>query len=149
MSWVHHPQRGVVRWRVHLRSSPEVVYRFLSTDEGRASFWAESAQEEGGTIHWEFSSGASGDGAVLERIEASRFALEYFDGSVVEFDVESDGREGTDLTLTNRSVPEETTPEVAAAWVSVLLNMKSVIDSGTDLRNHDSDRSWDRGFTDN
>ncbi len=125
------------------------MYRYLSTDDGRASFWADSAREEGGTILWQFASGEEGAAAILERLEPSRFVCEYYDGSVVEFDLETDGREGTDLTVTNRNVPEHAVPDAAAAWVSVLLNMKAVVDGGIDLRNHDGDRVLDRGFVDN
>ena len=29
----------IIRWKLHLKSSPEVVYQILSTEEGRANFW--------------------------------------------------------------------------------------------------------------
>lgn len=149
MTWEPHPRRGVVRWRIHLRSTPEIVYRFLATDEGRESFWADSAKENGGTIAWAFPNGSTAEAPILERNEPSRFVCEYFDGSVVEFDVESDGREGTELTVTNRNVPDDALEDVTAGWISVLMNLKAVVDNGIDLRNHDSDHVWDRGFVDN
>jgi hypothetical protein len=34
---------AVIVWRLHLRSTPAVVYAMLATDDGRARFWAESA----------------------------------------------------------------------------------------------------------
>jgi uncharacterized protein YndB with AHSA1/START domain len=42
------PDSELIRWRLHLRSSPATVYRALSTDAGRASFWAKSAVERDG-----------------------------------------------------------------------------------------------------
>jgi len=33
----------VIRWRLHLKSPPHIVYPIVATDEGRARFWAESA----------------------------------------------------------------------------------------------------------
>lgn len=41
-----------IRWRLHLKSPPEMVYWMLATDEGRACFWAEAAQERDGMIDW-------------------------------------------------------------------------------------------------
>jgi hypothetical protein len=149
MPWEFHPEPGVVRWRVHFHSEPEVVYRFLATDQGRESFWAEESKEIDGVITWAFTSGAAASKPVIEKTPSTRFACEYFDDSIVEFDLEADGRGGTDVTLTNRDVPDEALVEVTAGWVSVLLNMKAVVDNAVDLRNHEVDLSWDRGFVDN
>lgn len=35
---------GPIRWRLHLPVPPSEVYEALNTDDGRASFWAESLQ---------------------------------------------------------------------------------------------------------
>lgn len=32
---------SVIRWRLHLRTSPSDVYRLLAEDKGRARFWAD------------------------------------------------------------------------------------------------------------
>jgi len=45
---------NVIRWKLHLKSSPQDVYQLLSTNEGRARFWAESAIEQDGMIHFMF-----------------------------------------------------------------------------------------------
>ena len=149
MGWEVSPEPGAVRWRVHFRSGPEAVYRFLSTDAGRASFWAEEAREENSEIHWTFPSGLTGAMKVLDKVPFSRFACEYIDESIVEFELEEDGRGGTDLTMTNRNIPEERLLEAAAGWVSTLMNLKAVVDEGVDLRNHSDDLNWERGFVDN
>ena len=39
--------------------------------------------------------------------------------------------------------------DVAAGWVSVLLNLKAAINFGGDLRNHTRARTWIDGFIDN
>ena len=39
-----------IRWRLSLRSPIEKVYELLSTDAGRAGFWAERAVEHDGVI---------------------------------------------------------------------------------------------------
>ncbi len=46
-----------IRWRLHLKLLPGIVYRALSTDEGRAKFWAESAAEADGAIDFVFPNG--------------------------------------------------------------------------------------------
>lgn len=53
---------NLICWKLHLKSSPEVVYRILSTDDGRASFWAESAAEQDGVIHFVFPNQAEWKG---------------------------------------------------------------------------------------
>jgi hypothetical protein len=39
-----------IHWRLHLTSPPGRVYRMLSTDQGRAQFWAESTTQAGKNI---------------------------------------------------------------------------------------------------
>jgi uncharacterized protein YndB with AHSA1/START domain len=132
---------------VHLASSPEAVYELLTTDEGRAQFWAESAVERDGAIEFTFPNGLQSRAAVLAAETPTRFAVEYF-GSTTTFELEpdgdGDGDGGTDLTLT-----ADGDAEVLAGWVSVLLALKVAADFGVDLRNHDPGRTWWQGYCDN
>lgn len=41
---------GPIRWKVHIPAPPEKVFEALTSDGGRASFWAESAVELDGFI---------------------------------------------------------------------------------------------------
>lgn len=140
---------NLIRWRLHLNSPPEDVYRALATDAGRAGFWAESAVEHGSMIRFVFPNHAVWEARILEKLPPARFALIYYGGSVVTFYLESDGRGGTDLTLIDRGVPVEDRAEVTAGWVSVLLALKGAVDFGVDLRSHDPQRHWDTGYCDN
>jgi uncharacterized protein YndB with AHSA1/START domain len=142
-------EQDVIRWKLHLKSPPAAVYRQLSTDEGRAAFWAESAIEQDGVIHFVFPNKAEWQGGILEQVPQRRFVVEYYGGSTSSFELASDGRDGTDLTLIDRGVPAEDWPEVAAGWVSVLMALKASVDFNVDLRNHDSQRSWDNGYAEN
>jgi uncharacterized protein YndB with AHSA1/START domain len=137
-----------VRWRLHLATPPEAVYRFLASDEGRAAFWAEAAPQHDGVIEFAFSNGWRTRSRLIEAVPGRRFALEYL-GSPTRFELAPDGRGGTDLTLLAENVPEADWHEVHAGWVSVLLALKAAADFGVDLRNHDPERSWDQGFVDN
>ena len=65
-----------IRWHIHLRSSPERVYEVLSTGEGRARFWASSAPERDGVIHFTFPNRTTHRGRVLEEEPPTCFALE-------------------------------------------------------------------------
>lgn len=141
------PDDGVIRWRLHLSSPPERVYDALATDEGRASFWAESAREVDGAVHFEFINGESYVGRVLESSRPRRWSVDYFD-STVTFRLESDGDGGTDLELTDVGIAAEHVGEVTAGWLNVLLPMKAAVDFGVDLHNHDPSRSWDQGYVD-
>ncbi|MEX2211949.1 MAG: hypothetical protein WD689_09350 [Gaiellaceae bacterium] len=130
-----------VRWRLHLASEPEAVWELLATDEGRALFWAESTAERDGVVEFTFPNGERSEGRVLAAEPARVFALEYF-GAPARFELESDGRGGTELTLVHAG-------DEQAGWVSVLLALKAAADFGVDLRNHDPRRSWSQGYCDN
>ncbi|MDH3944973.1 MAG: SRPBCC domain-containing protein [Anaerolineae bacterium] len=142
------PDPEIITWRLHLTSSPEEVYPMLSTDEGRARFWAETAVEEDGYIEFQFVNDFEWRGKILDAVPGERFQVEYF-GSITTFELESDGRGGTDLTLTDEGVLPEHRTQVIAGWVSVLMALKAAVDFNVDLRNHDPTRSWSQGFVDN
>ena len=139
----------IISWRLHLRSTAQIVYERLSADNGRAGFWAESAVEQDGVIHFLFPNQAEWKGKVLENNPPHRFKVEYYGGSITTFELESDGVGGTDLLLTDQGVSEEDRTEVIAGWVSVLMALKASVDFGIDLRNHDPNRTWDEGFVEN
>lgn len=141
------PEPGVLRWKMFFRSPPSAVYAALATAEGRQRYWAESAPEKEGVIHFLVPGGLVSEGRILERVPDRRVVTEYF-GWTVAFDLEAaDG--GTDLAMLCTNVPEHERMEIAAGWVSVLLCMKAAVDHGVDLRNHDANRSWWQGYADN
>ena len=140
---------NLIRWRIHLNSPPHRVHQMLSTNEGRARFWAESAVETAGSIDFVFPDGQTWRGKILQNTPFHLFSLEYFGGSVVSFYLEDDGSGGTDLTLIDQGVKPQERCEVIAGWVSVLLALKAAVDFSIDLRNHDPHRTWQQGFVDN
>ena len=139
---------GIIHWCLHFSSSPERVYEALATDEGRSSFWAESAPEDNGFITFHILNFEPFTGRILQKSPDTLFELEYF-GSEVRFELVSDGKGGTDLQLTASNVPESYRMEMAAGWVSVLMAMRAALDFGVDLRNHDASRTWKQGYADN
>lgn len=125
----------------------------LSTADGRARFWAESAEENVNSdgepfIDFRFSNGEELVSRILDRAHPSRFQISYFAGSRVTFDLQADDSGGTDLTLTEEGVPPDEHDQNKAGWVSVLLGLKAAVDFGIDLRNGDPERTWERGFVD-
>jgi len=140
---------NMIRWRLHLRSAPEVVYEKLSTNDGRASFWAESTAEQDGMIHFVFPNQAEWKGKILESEPPRKFKIEYYGGSISTFELNPDNVGGTDLLLTDQGVPENDREEVIAGWVSVLMALKASVDFGVDLRNHDPNRTWDQSYLEN
>lgn len=138
---------GPIRWRMHLASPPEDVYAALNTDHGRASFWAESAEERDGTIHFRFINGLEVQGPILERRPPHRFSVDYMGGPAT-FDLTPDGAGGTDLLLTHEGVEAADWNETYAGWLNVLFPLKAYVVHGVDLRNHDPRRLWDDGFAD-
>ncbi len=138
---------GPIRWRIHLPVLPEVVYDMLDSDEGRASFWAESAVEDRSVIGFEFINGLRCASPIVERRRPHLWQIEYMGGSL-RIELSSDGGEGTDLLLTHSGVPFDEWIEVYAGWLNVLLPLKAWLAHGIDLRNHDTDRTWDQGYAD-
>ena len=139
----------IIRWKLHLKSSPSTVYQILSTNEGRVSFWTESAVDRDGMIHFVFPNNAEWKGRILEKDPPHKFKVEYYGGSITTFELNTDDMGGTDLTLTDQGVPPENRTEVIAGWVSVLMALKASVDFGIDLRNHDPNRTWDEGYAEN
>jgi uncharacterized protein YndB with AHSA1/START domain len=147
MSFQNDPD--LIRWKLHLKSPPQRVLQLLSTDKGRASFWAESAVQHDGVIHFVFPNQVEWTGRVLKNEPPHMFQVEYYGGSITTFDLYPDGSGGTDLAMTNQGNPEEDRAEVLADWVSVLTALKASMDFGVDLRKHDPRRTWDQEYVDN
>lgn len=140
---------NVIRWRLHLHSPRTKVYQMLSTAVGRASFWAESADERDGVIHFVFPNHVTWTAQILQATPPAYYAVQYYGNSVAAFTLAEDGQGGTDLTLTDTGVPTAHRTEVIAGWVSVLMAMKAAVDFGVDLRAHDPERHWDNGYVEN
>lgn len=138
---------GPIRWRIHLPVPPERVYEALDTEEGRAAFWAESASENDGKIEFRFINGVTYVSKVLERRPPRTFAVDYMGGPAV-FELTPDGAGGTDLLLTQEGVTAADWNETHAGWLNVLFPLKAWVVHGVDLRNHDPERLWERGFAD-
>ncbi len=138
-----------ISWRIRLRAAPEVVFAALDRADGRRRFWAESAEEVApGVVEFRFTDGQSWRGRILERVPPRRFSITYVEGSVATFELEPDGRGGTELQLTERGLPADAWADNHAGWVSVLLTLKAAVDFGIDLRNGDPRCSWAAGYVD-
>ncbi len=137
-----------IKWKLYLSSPREKVFDFLNTPEGRAAFWAESAEEENGFVVFKFVNGMSYRGKVLSTIEPSKFEVDYF-YSRTSFRLEKSDDGGTNLSLVCTGVKESDYEEMHAGWISVLMALKAAADFNIDLRNHDPKRCWDQGYVDN
>lgn len=111
------PQKNVIIWKLHFSSSPQEVYKALSTDEGRAGYWAESAIETNGEIQYVFLNGIEDKGKILEKVPDKKFVVTYF-GWKVTFNLSKDGNSGTDLEMRAEGIVEEERIESIAGWVS-------------------------------
>jgi uncharacterized protein YndB with AHSA1/START domain len=139
---------NTIRWKLHLALPPERVYAMLATDEGRVKFWPETSVEQDGVMEFTFQGEMQPYRfSILEQSPPSRFAFHYFGNTTATFELQSDGRGGTDLTLTETGFPNEAHRiENYAGWVTVLMNLKAAVDYGVDLRNHDPARTWGQGY---
>lgn len=124
------------------------MYAYLDDAGNRCRFWAESAEESDGVIHFVFLNGIECFGRVLRKIPQRVFVLEYFDWTVT-FALQATEHHGCDMTMRCDGVGDAERTETIAGWVSLLLAMKAAVDFGADLRNHDHRRTWYDGFADN
>jgi uncharacterized protein YndB with AHSA1/START domain len=139
--------RRSVRWKLHTASSPERVFGFWSTDEGREQFWAQKSRSASSSFWLSFPDGTEEECRALRTEPPGLFEFTYF-GSTVTIELESDGRGGADLTLTNTDVSAADYEEVYAGWLNILLPLKAAADFRVDLRNHDPTRTWRQGYVD-
>ncbi len=137
-----------IKWKLHLKSSRQKVFEFLSTSEGRKKFWAETAEEKDGFIHFCFINGQEYKSKIITSEPYSLYEIDYF-GWILKFELIDDGSGGTDLTMTNFEVSDDEYSDVYAGWLSVLFALKGAVDFNIDLRNHDKNRTWDDLFVDN
>ncbi|HEX6258551.1 MAG TPA: SRPBCC domain-containing protein [Candidatus Saccharimonadales bacterium] len=142
------PNSDTIAWNMHFRSSPTKVFDALTTDEGRAKYWAESTEENDGHVTFHIYNYPSFTGKILTKESPHLFELEYF-GTRVRFELRSDGHKGTILRLYAKVNDHALRDEMTAGWVSVLMAMKAAVDFDVDLRNHDPDMAWAQGFADN
>src|SRR5712692_5645332 len=119
-------KKRLIVWRLHLKSTPDIAYKMLSTDEGRAKFWASKSTEKNGIVEFTFPDDLKLSSKIIETKPSSRFTVEYFGGGIVTFELENDRRGGTDLTLTARKVKYY--DEELPGWISVLLALKAETD---------------------
>ncbi|MHA7870796.1 MAG: SRPBCC domain-containing protein [Hyphococcus sp.] len=139
--------RGAFGWKLFLRSPIEEVFAALATDKGRARFWAEKTLETNEQVAFFFPNGQKHVAEVLEKAPPNLFSIRYF-GAVTTFDLREQDA-GVVVNLTVSEAAEDDWLESYAGWVSVLMNLKAVLDFDADLRNHDSAKSWDQRFVDN
>lgn len=132
---------------MHIAAAPEQVFAAIDSDEGRASFWAESANEVDGYIEFRFINGFTCRSRILRREPNHLFELDYIGGKA-HFELADDGHGGTDLLLTHHDMSEDAWNEVHAGWLNVLFPLKVWVLHGIDIRNHDPKRSWDQGYAD-
>ena len=137
-----------VQWKLHLATPTEKVFWFLTDPEGLKKYWAEDVKAEPGFILFYFMNDISYKSRILSLLPNEIFEFDYFT-THVRFVLANDGNGGTDLTMTCSNIPEHDFLDMHAGWLSVLLNLKAVVDFGADLRNHDAERTWFQGYVDN
>ncbi len=121
----------------------------LTTDAGRARFWAEEAVERDGHIRFRFPNGAHWRCQILEARPSRRFSVRYYNGTTATFRLEDDGSGGIELILVDAGVSPDDRRQVMAGWASVLLALKAAANFAVDLRNHDLKRAWAQEYVDN
>ena len=133
-------------WRLSLASPPDRVWALLDTDEGRERHWALTSQATEGGFRLTFPGDVADEVRVLERDPPRRLRILYF-GVECELTLEpSNG--GTLFTAVDHAADPEEWLGRHPGWVSWLLVLKGVADFGVDLRNHDPERHWLKGFVD-
>lgn len=138
---------GQIHWKVHFSSPITTVFEALSTDKGRETFWAHTAERDG-YIDFTIVNYPTYTAKILAKQPPTMLRIEYF-GTEITFTLASTSDNGTDLSLVALVDDEATRQEMTSGWVSVLLAMKAAVDFGVDLRNHNPERAWKDGYADN
>jgi hypothetical protein len=134
-------------WKLHLRTSIDEVYQYLTTDEGREKFWAEKSILGDNQFTLTFPNGDQEDVMIIMQKD-HKFEFVYF-RTIVSIELTDDGNNGTDLLLNCKNIKSDDYDDIASGWVAVLMNLKAAADHSIDLRNHDNTRTWDEGYVDN
>ncbi len=124
------------------------MFDFWATDGGREKFWAERSEFRKDKFNLSFPNGNKIECRILNIIPGIALSFTYFNNSQVSVKL-SDADSGTILHLNEKDIPAENYAENYAGWVSVLMNLKAAADHGIDLRNHDENFIWNKGFIDN
>lgn len=131
-----------------MQTAIEAVFECLTTKSGIESFWAERAIIKENYVMFEFPNGMNYTSKIYEISYPTDFQLDYFK-SKLHIQLFRADKGGTILSLLNDQVADPEFAEVSAGWVSVLMNLKAVLDYNCDLRNHDGEKTWDQGFINN
>jgi hypothetical protein len=136
--------KSKVTWNVHFSSSPEKVYKFINTDEGRKKWWSGSSTEKDGILNLGFASFP-----IIERAQNRYFKFTYIGNTTDVFTLTPTPDGGTDLNITESGIPTEEHFLLSfAGWVEVLLVLKGAVDFDIDLRNGFADKTWENNFVD-
>ena len=134
-------------WRLSLAVPREQVYELLSTDEGRARFWAESTRRRGDAIVFRSADGST-HRARVDRGKAPAALLAGLPGRHRDVPPDETRGKGTRLELAHAGVAAADRAVAEAAWVGILLGLKAAAQFDVDLRNHDRRRSLRQRFVD-
>ena len=126
--------------RVGIKSSPDAVYKALTTREGLAAWWTTNTQGEsnkvGGVIEFRFGAGGF-DMKVLELHPAKRVLWQVVDGPTewigtkVSWELKQDG--GYTIVLFKHEgwkEPVEFMHHCSTKWAIFLMSLKSLLETG-------------------
>lgn len=133
-------------WKMHLKSSPEEVFQYLTTDEGREAFWAYKSIQRDNSFELTHY-----DGSICEVLTISKTKLKFefiYNRTIVAINLIDDGNGGTELLLNNKNIQDDDYEKVSNKWISTLLSLKAACDFKIDIRNQDPSKSYDIGYID-
>lgn len=142
------PSKRSVRQQFFIRAPPEKVFRAVSEPERLVTWFADAAEislRKGGRFSFDWEEGFHHSGRVLEVVRGTTVLLEWvYDGpggatarTRLRFSV-APKRKGTVVSVVNSGIPVGEkwldVVGIAQGWTFFLLNLKSVVETGHDLR---------------
>lgn len=126
--------------RVGIKSSPEAVYKALTTIDGLSHWWTDETRGDskvGGVVHFQFGERGFFDMKVIELAPTKRVLWEVVDGPAewigtkVVFDIRQEG-EYTIILFKHEGWKEaiEFMHHCSTKWGVFLLSMKSLVETG-------------------
>ena len=141
----HCPNAGV-NWKISLAAKPEDVFALISSDAGRAAFWAEESRTEGERFLLTFANGAQVDCRVIRLEPPHLISFEYFGGSRIDFRLEANPDGGTDFEVIEAATDEW--QDNYPGWVAWLYCLKGAADHGITLKSGSPSKTWQKGYVD-
>ncbi len=144
---------NITRMKVVLPVKREKVWSLVGVAEGFSAWFPKSCQgkiAKGEILEFGWMSGSPDRFRVLEVVENQWWEMEWSDGATIRFSLDDENPVIFTLEVTYPKSPQGETAQMqeVTGWIFYLVNLKSILLNGPDLRNNNPSYSWRERFID-